>query len=100
MTLCSLSDDYLYGECATSVFIVEMSHLYFGDMCSRFTRLRGIIITLKTTAMKTSNFVCLDSCPRILGDAIAMLQKVQGHNAALVLEVILLSKNMVPLEAV
>lgn len=54
-----------------------------------------IIITLKTTALKTFNFVCPDTSPRMLGEAIVVLQKVQGHTAAIVLE---LSQNVVPLE--
>jgi hypothetical protein len=53
-------------ECAASVFMVEMSHLYFRDIYSRLTRLH-VIVTLKTTAVNTFNFVCRDTSPRMLG---------------------------------
>ena len=48
--------------------MVEMSHLYFGDIYSRLIRLHVIIITLKTTAVNTFNFVCChDTSPKMLG---------------------------------
>jgi len=47
--------------------MVEMNHLYFGDLYSRLTRLHAIIRTLNTKAVNTFNFVCCDTSPRMLG---------------------------------